>query len=184
MCTDSKTPVIDGTERFELDSDSTDFMEYRLRIYAALGLDYPAMYLDDDMVVCSEIFPDALLGDQEALFCERSFNRDAEFNPDIKGLHFYEYKGKTLYEVFPYLACATVTKDHTVWGELLGILDHIDPKYRKWYGDQEAMKIWSKMFKRHGVLSEERYACLPEHLGNKDPKIIHYKGNRKDKMKG
>ena len=183
MCTDSKTPVIDGTERFELDSDSTDFMEYRLRIYAALGLDYPAMYLDDDMVVYSEIFPDALLGDQEALFCERSFNRDAEFNPDIKGLHFSEHKGKTLYEVFPYLACATVTKDHTVWGELLGILDHIDPKYRKWYGDQEAMKIWSKMNK-HGVLSEDRYACLPEHLGNKDPKIIHYKGNRKDKMKG
>jgi len=182
MCTDSKTPVIDGTERFELDSDSTDFMEYRLRIYAALGLKYPAMYLDDDMIVQSEMFPDALLGEHRALFCERSFNRDASFNASMKGLDFSEYQGKSLYEVFPYLACTTVTKDHTVWAELLEILDHIDPKYRKWYGDQEAMKIWAKM-NECGTLMETQYACLPEYLDNRDPKIIHYKGSRKEKMR-
>lgn len=183
MCTDSKTPLIDGTERFELDSDSTDFMEYRLRIYAALGLEHPAMYLDDDMIVCAEMFPDALLGDLRVIFCERSFNRDAMFNPSIKGLDFSEHKGKTLHEVFPYLACATITKDFTVWAELLEILNHIDPKYRKWYGDQEAMKIWAKM-NDCGTVSEEQYACLPEHLQGKDPKVVHYKGHRKESMKG
>ncbi len=182
MCTDSKTPVIDSTERFELDSDSTDFMEYRLRIYAALGLKYPAMYLDDDMVVCSEMFPDALLGEHRALFCERSFNRDASFNVSMKGLDFSEYQGKSLYEVFPYLACTTVTKDHTVWSELLEILDHIDPKYRKWYGDQEAMKIWAKM-NPVGTLAESEYGCLPEYTENRNPKILHYKGDRKEKMR-
>ena len=182
MCTDSKTPIIDGTERFELDSDSTDFMEYRLRIYAALGLKYPAMYLDDDMIIRSEIFPDALLGKERALFCERSFDRDNSFNPDIKGLSFKEHQGKTMAEVFPYLACATVTKDHAVWSELLGILNHIDPKYRKWYGDQEAMKIWSKM-NPVGTLPESEYACLPEYLEGRDPKIIHYKGSRKERMR-
>lgn len=182
MCTDSKTPVIHGTERFEYDLDTQDFMEYRLRIYAELKLDYPAMYLDDDMIVCSEIYPEALLGNNRTLFCERSFNRDAKFNPNIKGLNFSEHEGKPMHEVFPYLACATVTKDHTVWSELLSIMDHIDPKYRKWYGDQEAMKIWAKM-NDCGTLMETQYACLPEYLDNRDPKIIHYKGSRKEKMR-
>lgn len=182
MCTDSKTPVIDGTERFELDSDSTDFMEYRLRIYAALKLNYPAMYLDDDMIICSEIFPEALLQDQRALFCDRMFNRDGKFNTSMKGLTFSEYEGKTMAEVFPYLACATVTMDYTVWSELLSIMDHIDPKYRKWYGDQEAMKIWAKM-NDFGTLLETQYACLPEYLEGRDPKIIHYKGSRKEQMR-
>jgi len=182
MCTDSKTPVIDGTERFEYDLDTQNFMEYRLKIYAALNLDYPAMYLDDDMIVCSEIFPEALLGDKRVLFCERMFNCDNIFNPSMKGLDFSEYQGKTIQEVFPYLACATVTKDHTVWSELLSIMDHIDPKYRRWYGDQEAMKIWAKM-NECGTLMETQYACLPEYLDNRDPKIIHYKGSRKEKMR-
>jgi len=181
MCTDSKTPLIDGTERFELDLDPSKIMEYRLRIYAELKLNYPAIYLDDDMIVCSEIFPDELLGKERALFCERSFSRDHLFNTEIRGLSFKEYEGKTMAEVFPYLACATVTQDYTVWSELLSIMDHIDPKYRKWYGDQEAMKIWAKM-NDFGTLLETRYACLPEYLEGRDPKIIHYKGSRKEQM--
>ena len=183
MCTDSYTPIIEGTERFEMTLDCDDFMEYRLRIYEALALDYPAMYLDDDMIVRAELNPEQLLGDKRALFCERSFDRDLFFNPSIKGLNFSEHEGKTMAQVFPFLACSTVTKDYTVWSELLNILlVHIDPKYTKWYGDQESMKIWSKM-NEHGVLSEEEYACLPEHLSGRNPKIIHYKGARKEQMR-
>lgn len=182
MCTDTVTPVIPGTERFEYDLDIEDFMEYRLRIYDKLGLNHPAMYLDDDMIVLGKIDPAKLLKKNRVAFCERKFDSDMIFNPDIKGLSFNEYEGKTIYEVFPYLACATVAKDHTVWGELLDILNHIDPKYRKWYGDQEAMKIWAKMNKC-GTLSEEEYGCLPEYLSGRNPKIIHYKGSRKEQMK-
>lgn len=182
MCTDSKTPVIEGTERFELDLDCNDFMEYRLKIYSALSLNTPAMYLDDDMIVREEINPDHLLGDKKVLFCERFFDKDVYINPNIKGLTFEEHQGKTLYQAFPFLACATVTQDHKVWGELLEILDHIDPKYRTWYGDQEAMKIWSKM-NDCGTLSESEYACLPEYLSGREPKIIHYKGERKEQMR-
>lgn len=182
MCTDSKTPVIAGTERFELDLDCEDYMEYRLKIYSALSLNIPAMYLDDDMIVREAIDPVSLLGDKQALFCERYFDKDQYFNPNIKGLQFEEHRGKTLYETFPYLACATVTRDFKVWQELLDILQHIAPKYRTWYGDQEAMKIWAKMHP-HGTLSEEEYACLPEYLFGRNPKIIHYKGNRKEQMR-
>jgi hypothetical protein len=69
-----------------------------------------------------------------------------------------------------------------VWSELLEILDHIDPKYRKWYGDQEAMKIWAKM-NPVGTLAESEYGCFPEYTENRNPKILHYKGDRKEKMR-
>jgi ADP-heptose:LPS heptosyltransferase len=186
MCTDSKTSSIEGvTRRFEYDSDSTDYMEYRLRIYAELNLDYPAMYLDDDMIVQRRINPKELLGDKRVVFCRRSFSNNLSFNPDIKGLSFEEYRGKSLGEVFPYLACATVTKDASVWRELLHILSCTAPKYRKWYGDQEAMKIMVKTMDegQYGELSEKDYACLPEYLGDRDPYIIHYKGERKEQMR-
>lgn len=185
MCTDSKTPKIEGvTQRFEYDFDSTDYMEYRLRIYAALKLNGPAMYLDDDMIVRYRLDPEELLDGKRVKFCRRSFDRDLVFNTNIKGLDFYEYRGKKIDAVFPYLACATVTKDYTVWEELLNILNHIDPKYRTWYGDQEAMKIMVKTMDvaDYGELLESEFACLPEHTEGRDPKIVHYKGERKEQM--
>lgn len=186
MCTDSKTPNIDGvSRRFEYDSDSTDYMEYRLRIYKELGLNCPAMYLDDDMIVRQRLDPAALLMDKQVKFCRRFFDNNAMFNVEIKGLNFDEHKGKRLGEVYPYLACATVAKDWRVWDELLHILDHIDPKYRKWYGDQEAMRIYTQMTDPDtwGELSEQSYACLPEYSHNRMPKIVHYKGERKEQMR-
>jgi len=44
------------------------------------------------------------------------------------------------------------------------------------------MKIWAKM-NECGTLMETQYACLPEYLDNRDPKIIHYKGSRKEQMR-
>jgi len=186
MCTDSTTPHIDGvTRRFELDLDVEEcggYMRYRLEIYSRLGLTEPAMYLDDDMLVHAEIQPELLLGDKDVMLCERSFDREFIFNTSIKGLDFKEHTGKTMAEVYPYLACATVTRNHRFWGELLQIMDHIHPKYSKWYGDQEAMRIWSLMNKDFGTLKESEYACLPEYKKGQ-PKIMHYKGFRKEAMR-
>lgn len=183
MCTDSQTPHVWGvSRRFEFELDTEDFMEYRIRIFAELGLEEPAMYLDDDMIVKDEIQPRLLLGDRDVLLCERSFDRDKTFNTQMKGIDFSEHEGKTVYEVYPYLACATVTKDCKFWKELLHIMDRIHPKYRKWYGDQECMRIYAKMFP-FGTLPESEYACLPEYVFGRKPKIIHYKGHRKEQMK-
>ena len=44
------------------------------------------------------------------------------------------------------------------------------------------MKIWAKM-NEVGTLSEAEYACLPEYLSGRNPKIIHYKGKRKEQMR-
>jgi hypothetical protein len=184
MCTDRHTPEIEGTRRFELTLDTDNWMEYRLQIYAELRLTKPAMYLDDDMIVNASIDPKRLLGEQRVLLCERSFSRDLYFNTQMKGLDFSEHQGKLIHQVYPYLACATVTKDYLFWADLLFIMDHIDPKYRKWYGDQECMRIWVQAAEKgdYGVLPESDYACLPEELSGRNPKIIHYKGSRKSEM--
>ncbi len=188
MCTDSRTPMVNGvTRRFELDFDTEDWMEYRIKIYYELGLTKPAMYLDDDMIVQAKINPVKLLGGKEVLLCERSFDRDMGFNTQMKGIDFSEHQGKTMHQVYPYLACATITQDNSFWASLLFIMDHINPKYRKWYGDQECMKIWINLTSKsdsnaYGTLREEDYACLPEHLSGRNPKIIHYKGSRKSEM--
>ncbi len=185
MCTDRHTPDIEGvTRRFELTLDTDNWMEYRLQIYAELRLDKPAMYLDDDMIVQEAIDPKKLLGNRKVLLCERSFGRDLYFNTQMKGIDFSEHKGKRMHDVYPYLACATVTKDYLFWADLLFIMDHIDPKYRRWYGDQECMRIWKQTSSQgdYGVLSEADYACLPEELSGRNPKIIHYKGSRKSEM--
>jgi len=185
MCTNRHTPEIEGvTRRFELTLNSNDWMEYRMQAYAELRLDRPAMYLDDDMIVNASIDPKKLLGGMNVLLCERSFYRESQFNTHMKGIDFQEHKGKTIHQVYPYLACATVTKDYMFWADLLFIMDYISPKYRKWYGDQECMRIWSQTADddEYGVISEEDYACLPEYLSGKNPKIIHYKGNRKLEM--
>jgi hypothetical protein len=185
MCTDRHTPDIEGvTRRFELTLDTDNWMEYRLQIYAELRLTKPAMYLDDDMIVREAIDPTKLLGNRKVLLCERSFGRNLYFNTQMKGLDFYEHRGKKMHQVYPYLACATVTKDYLFWADLLFIMDHINPKYRKWYGDQECMRIWvgTANYGDYGVLSEADYACLPEELFGRNPKIIHYKGTRKSGM--
>jgi ADP-heptose:LPS heptosyltransferase len=185
MCTDRHTPEIEGvTRRFELTLDTDNWMEYRLQIYAELRLTKPAMYLDDDMIVQAAIDPKKLLGNRKALLCERSFGRDLYFNTQMKGLDFYEHKGKKMHQVYPYLACATVTENYLFWADLLFIMDRIHPKYRKWYGDQECMRIWKQTASQgdYGVLSEADYACLPEELSGRNPKIIHYKGSRKSEM--
>jgi len=185
MCTDRHTPEIEGvTRRFELTLDTDNWMEYRLQIYAELRLDKPAMYLDDDMIVQEAIDPKKLLGNRKVLLCERSFGRDLYFNTQMKGIDFSEHKGKRMHDVYPYLACATVTKDYLFWADLLFIMDHIEPKYRRWYGDQECMRIWKQTAESsdYGVLSEADYACLPEELSGRNPKIIHYKGSRKSEM--
>ena len=71
-----------------------------------------------------------------------------------------------------------------MWAELLSILDHVDPKYRSWYGDQEAMRIYVKAAEpgQWGEIAERDYACLPEYESKK-AKIMHYKGERKEQMR-
>jgi hypothetical protein len=180
MCSDSSTPRIDGvTTRLNTAGDRSRLMEFRLAAFASARLDCPAIYLDTDMVVQEPISPSVLIGNNDVMMCRRSFNKSALFNTSFKGLDFPEYAGKTLDEVYPYLACATITRDYKPWAVMSEILYELDQKFSIWYGDQEALKLYA-LNARVGLLNESDYACLPEMLtASCAPKIIHFKGRRK-----
>lgn len=181
MVTDPDTPKLQGvTSRIEIKGDRNKIMLMRLAGFAAAQAKRPAIYLDTDMVVKDKINVEDILGDKDAVLCRRTFNRDAIFNHNLRGMDFREYEGMTLDQVYPYLACATVTRDWSPWGLMVKMMDFIDPKFQLWYGDQEALRLYAKV-QNVGELDESEYACLPEFENSvmPTPKIIHYKGGRK-----
>jgi hypothetical protein len=180
MCADILTPVLQGiTQRVNVAGDRDKLMQFRLDAFASVKLERPAIYLDTDMVVREKINPSALLGSSDITVCRRAFQRNALFNTKLRGLDFSEYSGRTLDQVYPYLACATVTRTYKPWFEMAMALRRMDPKFSIWYGDQEALKAYAST-KNFGMLSESEYACLPEKVDVRfPPKIIHYKGGRK-----
>jgi hypothetical protein len=182
MCTDTDTPDVMGiTARAESEVDKDNLMYSRMKAYSLLAIDTPALYMDTDMIVLNKIAVKDLLADRDVAFLQRTFNSDAEFNIEQRGIRFDEYKGKTLGELYPYVGCIVVAKSE-VWKDLLSIYDELDTKFKKWYGDQEALRIF---FERHServaVITESEYGCLPEYA-HADAKILHYKGEARKKL--
>ena len=177
MCTDTDTPDVMGVSyRFEIEIDRDEMLYGRIKAYARLAweMEGPAIFLDTDMLVQGEIDPTTMLADAEVAVCRRSFNCDSEFNIELRGLVFDEHKGKTMDQVYPYVFCALVTDGPKFWEDLLAVYDTLDPKYRKWYGDQEALRVYAKS-NEVATFPESIYGCLPEHKTD-DAKILHYKG--------
>ena len=179
QCSDETTPLVEGVDHVQRgEYDPNRLMIGRLRAFSSLGLTRPALYLDTDMLVIKPIQINEILQGKHASFCARSFNFYGPFIGSQRGLDFSEYAGQPLGEVYPYVACSTITQDWTVWGELAKTLEGLHPKFKQWYGDQEAMKTWAKknpvQFKTH---TERELGCLPEekeHLPGAS--ILHFKG--------
>jgi hypothetical protein len=184
MCTDTKTPDVMGvTDRFEIDVDPNEILYGRIKSYARLCIEEPALFLDNDMIIQSEIDVEEMLGGTEVAFCRRTFNRDDGFNINMRGFTFEEHDGKTMDQVFPYVACAVAVRDTKIWQEILNIYDTLHPKYRGWYGDQEAMRIYGEKYGA-AEFPESVYGCLPEHKTD-EAKILHFKGpSRKKQFEG
>lgn len=181
MCTDTNTPDVMGvSERFEVSVDRDNIIYERVKAFAKLNLPDSAMYLDTDMIFLDRISIDGLMGECQVAVCKRTLQTDAMFNTSQRGIDFSEYEGKTIDEVYPYIACATATTNGTPWREMLDLLEHMDPKYRRWYGDQEALKAYAKMHTVHH-LPESVYGCLPE-FQQQDAKILHFKGPSRKKQ--
>ena len=95
QCSDLQTNKINGvTEVFRLDSDVTNLMTFRLEVFAKLKLTEPALYLDSDMLVLGEIFVDQFLKEADVVLCERSFNRDGNFDTNFKNMNLFQYSNK------------------------------------------------------------------------------------------
>jgi len=176
--TDAATPIVPAVTWTQiLEVDRSRLMLSRLQAFAEVQTDEPALFLDTDMIVNRPIDIQRALGNHHAAFCRRTFNRNFSFNPRQRGLDFSEYTGKTLDDVYPFVACATIaTQD--VWQQLLELLEALPDKFWSWYGDQEVMREYAK-YHKVGHLAESDYGCLPEFAPGRHPHITHYKGKRK-----
>jgi hypothetical protein len=198
QCSDSTSPVASGvTDVFRLNRPSTSqFMLERVQSFAALGLRVPAVYVDTDLLWLRTFSPAMALGGHDAILCRRSFNRDTPFNSSFadkvfsnqqqrvieKTFEFAEHSGKTLGNVFPYLACFTVTGSCRPWRLILENLQSLPPKYLEWYGDQEAIRNLADAGRiRFSLIDEKVCACLPEHLKDcpEPPLTVHFKGGKR-----
>lgn len=180
QCSDHATAAVAGVDevrRFE--GDTTTLMTFRLASFAALEQPAPALYLDTDMLCVGPLEPQSMLGDCEVAVCSREFGRAALFNTRFGGLDLTEYAGKTIGEIYPYVACATVTRGAAFWADCLANLASLPPKFRRWYGDQEAIRNVVSLGKyRTAHLPESVYGCLPERRTNDSaaPRLLHFKG--------
>jgi hypothetical protein len=175
MCTDQTTPDVLGvTDRREFDLDRAELMTSRLKCFAELKFAEPALYIDTDMIFIERVEVDKLLGENEIAMCRRDFQKDVQFNPYQRGIDFAEYAEMTIDDVYPFVACATATRNGDPWIEMYAMLNDMDKKFRKWYGDQEALREYAKKHKC-GEMPESIVGCLPE-FNHDGAKILHYKG--------
>lgn len=182
MCTDAATPKIESVERREFEVDTERLMYSRWKAYSKLDFDTAALYLDTDMIVRGIVDVDALLDGKDYVFCSRSFDKFVGFNGKQRGLDFSEYHNRPIGTLYPILGCFVATRSSAQWKTLFEAYAKLDDKFKRWYGDQEILRDFSTSLKidEFNLVEESQYACLPEHVGQSSPHIVHYKGNRKN----
>ena len=182
QCTDSTTEKIPGvTEVARFKGNTNNLMTFRLKCFASLNIEKSAIYIDTDILVLDKINPDELLGESEVALCERTFDRNSLINTKFRKMDLSEYAGKTSGEVYPIIACFTVTKSSQFWQDCKENLESLDKKFHFWYGDQEAMRnvVDSKKYVTT-FLPESKVACLPEHATpSYSPIALHFKGAKR-----
>jgi hypothetical protein len=191
QCSDPDSPKIAGVDRIfrSHQRDPQLLMTFRLQCFAQLDIAEPTLFLDTDMMCLGSLDPAGILRGNDVAVCEREFEITVPFNfqvslgragqPIGSRVYFVDYAGKTIGEIYPYIACATITKSSNFWSNALEILLGMDPKFHAWYGDQEAIRDLVKGGKyRVTFLPESIYARLPDQpvrVGTKS-KIYHFKG--------
>lgn len=183
QCTDlASKEVPEVTRNFRMEGNVSNLMTFRLQCFAALALKRTAIYMDTDMLLVKPCDPEKILSDADAALCERSFGRDDLINPNLRNLDFSEHKGKTFGQIYPFLACFTVTRDSSFWKAAHEELLNLPEKFHIWYGDQEALRNLATARDQNKLrikkIPESVYACLPEQIGP-PPRVLHFKGLRR-----
>jgi hypothetical protein len=186
QCSNQENYRIEGIdELFVISGDSNNLMTLRLKSFSELGLDEPAIYLDTDIILLKKPNIKSMLNGSQIAVCKRSFNKNAPFNTNFKGMDLIEYMDKTIDEVYPYLASFNVTVSSKFWRDCYMNLEKKDKKFHYWYGDQEAMKdVVAKKYFTSSEIAESDVSCLPEFFPEyPNATALHFKGPaRKDLM--
>jgi hypothetical protein len=184
QCTDLFTKEVEGVDHvFRHSGDINNLMTFRLEAFYLLNIEDQAIYLDTDMLILKH-FDLENYKNYDAVLCKRSFDLDALFNYSFRGMDLSEYKNKTINDVYPFLACFTLTSSSNFWKEAYNILKLLNTKFHYWYGDQEAIKnIVTRNIFNICTVDESSFACLPEKIDqNSIPNIAHFKGPSRKSM--
>ena len=143
--TNQSTPAVAGvTSVVRAAFDESEPMFARSALYASVvESGEPVCFLDADMLLVRPFPGGEFLNPQVVYLCERYFNRSSLVNTRFAGLNLCEHEGKTLHEAWPYLGCFIVTA--SVFGllQIHEIYKNLPSKLRRWYGDQEALRIFA-----------------------------------------
>jgi hypothetical protein len=172
---DEKTAEVPGvTEVVRVrNSFPNRLMLFRLRLFLELQIEKPALYLDADMICINQVDIEEELKDADVALCQRMFGCEEL----VSGALHKGYEGTPIGSAWPYLACATMTRDSKFWEDAFDAAldltgcDKVD--------DQEAIKQVAGRYKTR-ILPENIYAHPPELRG--DPmrtKFLHFKGKRR-----
>lgn len=182
---DHKTSRVTGTSAIHRwDIPEQNLMTFRLFAFSELKLMRPAVYLDTDMLMQRAICVEQLLNDKDAVLCSRYFGKSDYINTSYLGLDLSEYEAKTFGEIYPFVACFTITKSYIFWSRCYDVLNTLDAKFHKWYGDQEALRIvYAERIFNIGTVCESEVACLPEQSElRRKASFLHYKGKARKSL--
>lgn len=180
QCSDRASPAVAGVDEVaRFDSDPSRLMTFRLEAFAGLAIRQPTFFLDTDMICLQPLDPAAALQGQDVAVCRREYQRDMMLDPSAMNMDLREYRGRTIGEVYPYLACAVATAGPAFWASCRDDLARLPEKFRVWFGDQEAIRnVVDSGRYSVGWLHESTYACLIDIETDPaaSPKICHFKG--------
>ena len=179
--TDKETKAISGVnEVVRIGGDIQKIMVFRLNAFYELKLYKQTFYMDTDMIFIKKFKIKNVFNEDKIVLLERNFMNNAMLNVKFNDMDLTEYAGKTLGEVYPYIACFSCVSDPMFWKDCLNNLKKLDDKFHYWYGDQEAIRNIAKSNKyKIQEVPEKIYACPPRFIDeNTDACIIHFKGSQ------
>jgi hypothetical protein len=184
QCTDGSTPAIAGVDTVtRSEGDPEEVQLLKLAGFANTPIDRPTLYLNPDMIMLETVDLAAELADFDVAVCRRDYDRDVLLRLNYPDVIFNEYAWHTLDQAFPYLPFCTIAASNAFWADCLANLQTLHPKFRRRFGDQEAMRNVIDAGKyRAKFLPEIQWARLPDSPPGPDepkPKLLHFKGEER-----
>jgi hypothetical protein len=192
--TDRSTKSVDEVDeviRYKI--DPTPIMFARSLAYAAAPVSgRMRLFIDTDMLVVREILSSDFELGADLVVCRRAFNGNMFVNTSFQGMNMREFEGLTLDEAWPFLGCFVGAVNREPLEMLCSAISQLPEKYRRWYGDQIALKrLAANSAIKLCEVSEAKFGYLPcdntdvswDRIKQQDLKILHFKGRRKIMMK-